>query len=365
MKKVILLTVLVLLISLAYSFADVPCKINYQGRLIENNVPVDGTKTMKFTIYNSLQGGDELWTSGEVDVTVYNGLFRYVLGSDGEDLSSIPWTAGETLYLEVKVGDDILTPREPLYAYPYAISSLLATDSQLLEGKTKEYFLNTSADSQTKQGNLNIVGNLGIGTMSPAGPLEVKADNQGSLVLRLSNKTNGSSMDFWSYGIQSVGENLYLRSGSGKGLSLGVDGTDNKLYINTSGNVGIGTTNPGEKLTVAGTIESTTGGVKFPDGSLQTTAAGGFGSWASKSLGTTYTAGSDGIVIAYSTQMDAVIRGFTPAATLRVRIGYLGYGSAEALTMPVRKGDTWKVTCYHPTYGYGTPTIIWWLPIGD
>jgi hypothetical protein len=37
-------------------------------------------------------------------------------------------------------------------------------------------------------------------------------------------------------------------------------------------NVGIGNTSPGEKLTVAGTIESTTGGVKFPDATTQTTA---------------------------------------------------------------------------------------------
>lgn len=40
-----------------------------------------------------------------------------------------------------------------------------------------------------------------------------------------------------------------------------------------SGNVGIGTASPGQKLTVAGVIETTSGGVKFPDGSLQTTAA--------------------------------------------------------------------------------------------
>jgi len=39
-----------------------------------------------------------------------------------------------------------------------------------------------------------------------------------------------------------------------------------------SGNVGIGTTSPGQKLTVAGIVESTSGGFKFPDGSVQSTA---------------------------------------------------------------------------------------------
>ncbi len=38
------------------------------------------------------------------------------------------------------------------------------------------------------------------------------------------------------------------------------------------GNVGIGTTSPGQKLTVAGTIESTSRGMKFPDGTTQSTA---------------------------------------------------------------------------------------------
>lgn len=43
----------------------------------------------------------------------------------------------------------------------------------------------------------------------------------------------------------------------------------------SSGNVGIGTESPTQKLSVAGTIESTTGGIKFPDGSTQGTAASG------------------------------------------------------------------------------------------
>lgn len=47
------------------------------------------------------------------------------------------------------------------------------------------------------------------------------------------------------------------------------------MYIRGDGNVGIGTTAPSQKLEVAGTIYSTSGGFKFPDGTTQTTAAGG------------------------------------------------------------------------------------------
>ncbi|MCX6273549.1 MAG: hypothetical protein NTU44_20465 [Bacteroidetes bacterium] len=43
--------------------------------------------------------------------------------------------------------------------------------------------------------------------------------------------------------------------------------------IGTIGKVGIGTTTPSEMLTVNGIIETKTGGIRFPDGSLQTTKA--------------------------------------------------------------------------------------------
>src|SRR5439155_1283024 len=39
--------------------------------------------------------------------------------------------------------------------------------------------------------------------------------------------------------------------------------------------VGIGTATPGQRLSVAGTVESASGGFKFPDGTVQTTAAVG------------------------------------------------------------------------------------------
>jgi hypothetical protein len=47
------------------------------------------------------------------------------------------------------------------------------------------------------------------------------------------------------------------------------------LALSNNGNIGIGTTSPTERLEVAGTIYSNSGGFRFPDGTTQTTAATG------------------------------------------------------------------------------------------
>ena len=211
-------------------------------------MPVDGTKTMVFSIYNdAVAVTPPLWTSGDVSVEVHNGLFRYVLGSDGEDLSSIPWTAGEALYLEVQVGTDILKPREAIYAYPYAINS------HLLEGATKEYFINTSGEEQTKQGNLNIMGNVGIGTTSPSEKLEVKngrilIDHQGDRKFILANAGELNANNF----------SLGVNDGPAANFFFIYDDTDSayRLVIKDGGNVGIGTSSPTQKLHVNGNVRA-------------------------------------------------------------------------------------------------------------
>ncbi|HEU4390989.1 MAG TPA: hypothetical protein VFV34_24500 [Blastocatellia bacterium] len=48
---------------------------------------------------------------------------------------------------------------------------------------------------------------------------------------------------------------------------------DSTIFENSSGNVGIGTDAPTSRLTIAGMIETKLGGLKFPDGTVQTTAA--------------------------------------------------------------------------------------------
>jgi hypothetical protein len=62
----------------------------------------------------------------------------------------------------------------------------------------------------------------------------------------------------------------YFGSSTATNLVLGVGGE--KLRITGAGNVGIGTSSPAQKLTVAGTIQSTSGGFKFPDGSVLSSA---------------------------------------------------------------------------------------------
>ena len=74
-----------------------------------------------------------------------------------------------------------------------------------------------------------------------------------------SNAKNGHSPDSNA----GVGHSLDAADGSPK----------NALFVTNKGNVGIGTVTPSEKLSVNGTIESASGGIKFPDGTVQTSAA--------------------------------------------------------------------------------------------
>jgi hypothetical protein len=85
-----------------------------------------------------------------------------------------------------------------------------------------------------------------------------------------------------------------------------------------------------------------------------------FGSWASKSNNTVYQAATDGFVVALNNQYAGEIKGYTdgsnPPTTQRAwSSANNGGDTGRDITMPVRKGDYWKVT---------GGTTIYWLPIG-
>lgn len=127
-------------------------------------------------------------------------------------------------------------------------------------------------------------GNVGIGTTSPASTLDVHGMMQSTVsgdvggvvalynplkttsgtasIWKIFNMTNGygNSMQFWAY------DTIGCTTG---GLCA------SRLTLMDNGNVGIGTTNPGAKLEVDGSIKLTAssgGSITFQDGTTQSTA---------------------------------------------------------------------------------------------
>lgn len=85
---------------------------------------------------------------------------------------------------------------------------------------------------------------------------------------------NSSRAGFNINGTNSLATFYSDASGTGTSLPMAFfTGGANRVWILTNGNVGIGTGGTAaSRLTVSGTVESTTGGFKFPDGTTQTTA---------------------------------------------------------------------------------------------
>jgi hypothetical protein len=67
------------------------------------------------------------------------------------------------------------------------------------------------------------------------------------------NYNNNNSAGYCGRGASSSNQ-IYLTAYSGNALGLGANNSDNIVYINTSGNVGVGTTSPSYKLHVSGYI---------------------------------------------------------------------------------------------------------------
>ena len=121
-------------------------------------------------------------------------------------------------------------------------------------------------------------GNVGIGLSTPAARLDVYLNQNAATRIRVNNQNSGVSaitgIEVLAYGggwtIDVPPSTTYVNP-----LIFSASGTSEKMRIEYSGNVGIGTTSPGSKLTVVGQIESTATGFKFPDGTIQASAATG------------------------------------------------------------------------------------------
>jgi hypothetical protein len=85
-----------------------------------------------------------------------------------------------------------------------------------------------------------------------------------------------------------------------------------------------------------------------------------FGTWVSKTGGTTYQAEADGMVTARgkgATNLDGITDSSATPVTVRTRNYDSSTGATLSVTFPVKKDDYYKVT--------GDTVVMYWLPLGS
>jgi hypothetical protein len=200
-------------------------------------------------------------------------------------------------------------------------------------------------------GVLSLNGNVGIGTSNPTTKLEVR---NGDIKMGYTSWTSPQKFFIGTLSIERPGTtNDFAFKTSNDAINY-----YERMRIAYDGKVGIGTTNPNSKLEVAGTISSTSGGFKFPDGTLQTTAAttsSGDSDWVITVNGNMYSGvtGNVGIGTSFPTEKLQV------AGTIGMNGFKLSNGAVNGyvLTSDGTGVGTWK-KLPTPSGGGGTPNTI-------
>ncbi len=274
MRSMIPVLVLSALVAAIAAPAQTPLgnSFTYQGRLLLDGAAVDGSADLRLTLWTAPTGGATVGQEVALDdVPVTDGIFSV-------ELDFGPGVfAGDIRWLDIRVraphdpGDTEpftdLTPRQEITAVPYALHALNGGGS----GGGGLWELQGG-------GIVNTDGRfVGINRSSPQTSAEVfgvhspVTGGYGGMYV----STEGESA--WPFYGYSAGGNLAWTYFNGSDRTWRLNNGGNRLTVTDTGNVGVGTAVPGARLTVAGLIESTSGGIKFPDGSIQTSAGGGAG----------------------------------------------------------------------------------------
>ncbi|MBN2170257.1 MAG: hypothetical protein JW819_02920 [Candidatus Krumholzibacteriota bacterium] len=261
--------------------------LSYQGFLMEDpgGPPLEGTYDLTFAIYPDSLETTELWTEAHADVPVTAGIFSVILG-ETTSLTDALFEEAE-LWVGVTIaGFDEIQPRMRLASVPWAFRSAIAEYS-LTGGSGDGHSLDADDGDPVDMVYVNSIGRVGIATTDPHSTLDVNgairaewwvdADgyrargNFGGFQVNSHWETDDHvyTDDGAATMIQQTGDAGGLRIDvAGPGLAGEVVPFTNAVHIAPDGHVGIGCWNADSKLRVTGTIHSTTGGFKLPDGTI-------------------------------------------------------------------------------------------------
>ncbi|MBI5215127.1 MAG: tail fiber domain-containing protein [Ignavibacteriae bacterium] len=199
-----------------------------QGRSVD-----DGTYELLFKLYTQAAGGTALWQETQSNVSVSHGVFSVKLGAINP-ISNL--SATQTYYLGVTApGAGELLPRVEL---------------------TKTFAANTAA---SVTGLTNVVpsdGNVGIGTLTPVSKLEVLGDvkiSSGGKLYFPDNTFLASAQSGTAEQVTASGDANVIadNDNNGTGSIVMTTGTTERMRISNTGNVGIGTLSPAQRLEVS------------------------------------------------------------------------------------------------------------------
>lgn len=246
-------------------------QFTYQGLLNDGGSPANGQYDLQIKLFDALAGGVQQGATVTLDnVQVTNGLFNVTL-----DFGAAAFP-GANRFLEIGVRPGTstgaytaLTPRQQLTSTPYSIRSLSAatadglsvacvncvTSSQIgsLPTGSGNYIQNNPSSQQANSsfnisGDGIVGGSLGIGTSSPARPLEISHFSPGQLRLKFRSIVDPSLSKTFDFSVGSSG--LSVQEYNQTGTLLGT-----RLTIKSgTGEIGIGTDSPTANLHVAGRI---------------------------------------------------------------------------------------------------------------
>lgn len=210
-KLTFILTVVVgLSISQVAVLAQTPVgtEFTYQGLLKQSGAPVNDTADFVLHLYDADTGGNQVGSLEAVyNVPVVDGLFTVEL-----DFGDGVFT-GDARWLEIAVRSPAgsgayttLSPRQPLNATPYALYALNAP------GGSSPWEI-TGSDVYYDAGN------VGVGTSSPAYPLDVYSSGGTALHARNTSSTGGTALSAASDIGSAISASAFGSSGTTHGVS--------------------------------------------------------------------------------------------------------------------------------------------------
>ena len=166
----------------AQAQVDIPQTITIAGEIEAFGANATSTLTVEVAMFDVATGGTSLWNE-EVLVTPNQGYVELELGS----VSPLgPAFEGGATHIEIKIGNETLSPRLPISALPYAHQ---AGNSNRLEGKTLAEIKGELADEQSVAALIERIEELEekvAALEAKTAPFEYKPEIK-SLILRDSN----------------------------------------------------------------------------------------------------------------------------------------------------------------------------------